>query len=218
MHVNRWGKPQNSEVMAEFRFHALTSDRRNLLEAVLAIPGTTVSPNMNYPTPTPLYFSSLDEKLINFMDTNPTLFITGSFSTYGLATTEVMGGEFRDTFVVEGRKGGPSLSLTLPRSQDAKGCTYVGQGALYIEREYCIDEETGWAVPNEDVKRAYSEMRRCLKKCLVNRKIGRSLWISPKAYSRVESGRGLVLGNGWWMDSKGHKRLSNRDFRTAVGL
>lgn len=202
--------------MAEFYFYANATDRVDLLNAVLSVPGNLVTPDLKYSQKKCLYYSSMTGELRASLKSTRRFFITGKFTVDGFCFSDISLDDEQPRFVVNQERSHQSFSISMPSSTRSNGETSFGPGLLHLPRKYFSD--AGYVKPSEAAVEAYTTVKRAIKRLMVTKKVQRNLVLTPKAKAILEDQSAVILVDGWWLSSDGVRIRSNREVGHTTSL
>lgn len=190
--------------MAEFHFYGSDNDSRRIIDAIFDCGDMRLTPSLNYPTRCPKAFCKIEDGLLEAIAVNRRLYITGAFSRQPLRLQEVKGGKYDGTYVVEGRLGGPAMSISLPMCKLIEQNMYhLGPGNLFCHNVFWSDDGGEYKVP-ADVKAAYAALCKQIKSALERHRVGdKTFYIGKDGFQLLERGKAWLLENGSWIDASG---------------
>ena len=155
--------------MAEFDFYGTWNDDWRILGQVAAGTGARLIPDKWYETKQPEIYTELTEELKRDLMKKRGVFVCPSdaplYPDCGLVQqTE---GIMRGRYSVRHRELGDSLDLTLPSCFEKDGMLRLGNGSLFLAPQYYHHVTSSWERPAESLKVFYQEVRRILKRNLL---------------------------------------------------
>jgi hypothetical protein len=146
-----------------------------------------------YDAPVPEFFDFLNENVLATVRRYPKVYLFGTFLKFGPIFWKQTTGANTDKYVVASNDGGPSLVLSLARETSTGD---VGWGVLSYAREYRNPHTEEWERPSEDLKRAFDEVQKIMRRHLKRHKLKNSFWIGVDALQRFEAGELKITAKG----------------------
>lgn len=193
--------------MAQFDFLGTWKDSWALLGAILGPGDTFLVPDLNYPKPAPLVFSTLGETQKDTFQKNRSLFVGSSAFTKHPPFLQ----KTARTYRVDVSEEGPLLHLVLPASyryeRGVPKSAFEGGAGLNLapgmlsHQPHYLNPETGtWEAASEELKAGYQEMVRRIKTQLVRHQFHRFIWTGHDALQEIQVNQATIHGfglDGW---------------------
>jgi hypothetical protein len=173
--------------------------------------GILLTPELSYPTRKPPFLTKVNDELLEAIQVNPGLHLTGPFSQTPLFMDEITAGKYAGRFSVSEFRGGPFLNLAVPMCKKLDGTYWhLGRGNLKLPREFWDEFITRPFSPTSMSREAYSLLVKRIKSVLHRRKVGAfTVWIGKSAFSLLQKGNAIILCRGDWLSVDGSVIKSN---------
>jgi len=97
----------------------------------------------------------------------------------------------------------------MPGYRVVDGMVELGPGSFCRRAEYWDDAITTATKASDELKEHYARILSEIKRCLVRKKLAKTVWIGSEALTLLSQGKALILNNGKWWDGKGNFVKSN---------
>ncbi len=188
--------------MAEFRFYVAPDDRIQILHDILNDGSFSVTPNLNFPTSVPITYKLLTADLIEAVELNPRVYITGTFSS-PLSLQRIDKGAYEGTFVVEDTRGGPSLSLTMPVGKIESEVRKIPPSSLFQPPQMWDEKHVRFVPAPDRLKQAYKTLKMIIGRRLCKLSQCPTCWLGNTAHNLYDMKRAAILVDGKWRTNIG---------------
>ena len=196
--------------MAEYHFYGAQEDTLRVLAKILEDGAYWLIPSTNYLEKKVKAHTAMSPDLLHALSINRRLYIGGFFSRQPVCFMKLDGGKCAGTYVVDQKRGGPLLSVSLPmcKKLDEK-IWHLGPGDLFCPPYFWDDAAHKGIAPSPETKKVYAHLKKLIKGTLRQATIGKPVWIGEAGLSLLEQRQALILMNGQWVTISGEFVKSN---------
>jgi hypothetical protein len=180
--------------MSNFSFYATWDDTWRLLAAILAEGKYSLTPDVRYPTATPLLASILDDSVKQLCrETGNAYLWSPDFSTRPPYLGRVSAGENVGKYFVDMSKDGPGLEFHLPPCYEKDGVVQLAPGSLWHQKRTKNTSTNLWEPASDQLKAGFREVKGIIQNQLTEIEIDSNRYFIGVEAKRLVDDRQAIL-------------------------
>jgi hypothetical protein len=183
--------------MPDFSYYGTFDESITILRDLVEQCRVTLIPDLGaFPEPLAPSYDAVTDEVFKQLRRRRVLFLAGSFTRHPPKMRRLEAGPNAGSYYISIPEGGPLIQMTLATVNIVDGQPTLISGMVSQQKLY-VDPVTGLSEPaSPEVRQAFKEIVRTMKKRLVPYQLAMKIWISREALRLLQSGKARIIDRG----------------------